>query len=91
MYGYDVKTFEDPCITAAEEGTALGATLLYPGATWVNVFPILAKLPIPTWLPGASTWRVCERVKELAKVAENIPFEFVKKGMVSLLSIDYLL
>ena len=82
MYGYEVNSLEDPCIAAAEEGLLLGSALLFPGATWINVFPILARLPIPTWLPGASTWRICERVKELAKVAERIPYEFVKKGIV---------
>ena len=84
MYGYEVKSFDDPCITAAEEGIRLGATVLYPGATWINVIPILAKIPVPTWLPGASTWRTCKRVKELAAVAERIPYESVRKGLVRL-------
>ncbi|KDR82225.1 hypothetical protein GALMADRAFT_58980 [Galerina marginata CBS 339.88] len=41
MYGYEVKSFEDPCIVAADQSITLGARLLMPGATLVNVFPRL--------------------------------------------------
>ncbi|KAF8883611.1 cytochrome P450 [Gymnopilus junonius] len=81
MYGYEVKSFDDPCIAAATESTTLSAPLLYPGATLVNVIPGLAKMPIPTWFPGAKTWKMATRVRDLGKIAERIPFEFVKESI----------
>ncbi|PPQ72828.1 hypothetical protein CVT26_003337 [Gymnopilus dilepis] len=88
MYGYDVKSFEDPCIIAVEENTLTGASLLMPGATLANFIPPLAKLRIPTWLPGASTWKTAKRLRELSQVARNIPYDFVKKSMAEGTAID---
>ncbi|PPQ72833.1 hypothetical protein CVT26_003342 [Gymnopilus dilepis] len=81
MYGYNVKSFEDPCISAADEGATAAAALLLPGATLVNIIPPLAKIRIPTWLPGASTWKTAKKLRELSDTARSIPYDFVKKSM----------
>ncbi|KAF8883612.1 cytochrome P450 [Gymnopilus junonius] len=91
MYGYEVKSFDDPCIAAATESTTLSAPLLYPGATLVNVIPGLAKMPIPAWFPGAKTWKMATRVRDLGKIAERIPFEFVKESIAQGTAVDSVL
>ena len=83
MYGYDVKSFEDPCIVAAEGGITAGTPFLVPGGTLINTFPILAKIKVPLWLPGASTWRIAARIRDFSHEMQRIPYEFAKKAFVS--------
>lgn len=82
MYGYEVKSFEDPCIVAAEESIAAGVPFMLPGGTWLNTIPALTKINLPLWFPGATTWKIAAKVRELSKEMERIPFEFAKKSFV---------
>ncbi|KDR82184.1 hypothetical protein GALMADRAFT_135544 [Galerina marginata CBS 339.88] len=77
MYGYEVNSFADPCIVAADRSIVLGTELLIPGASLINVFPVLAY--IPSWFPGATSRRVAAEVKRLSEEMERIPMDFVKK------------
>ncbi|KAF8889559.1 cytochrome P450 [Gymnopilus junonius] len=77
MYGYEVKSFQDSCIVAADESLRLGASLLLPGGTWINVIPALRY--IPSWFPGATARRDAAKIRELTKEVQRIPLEFVKK------------
>ncbi|KDR69746.1 hypothetical protein GALMADRAFT_160252 [Galerina marginata CBS 339.88] len=79
MYGYDVKSFDDPCIVAANQSFILGNYLLLPGSTYINILPALAY--IPAWFPGASSRKVAAKVRHLTKEMKRIPMEFVKKGV----------
>lgn len=81
MYGYDIESIHDPVIEAAEKSVSLGAPLLAPGGSIINVFPILGK--IPPWFPGASSHKVAVEVKRLTDLVKRIPLDFVKKQMVS--------
>ncbi|KAF9477799.1 cytochrome P450 [Pholiota conissans] len=79
MYGYDVKSVDDPCINAANQTTLIGGGLLLPGATFINVLPFLRH--VPAWFPGASARKLAEEAKRYAEDAERIPMEHVEKCM----------
>ncbi|KAF8908532.1 cytochrome P450 [Gymnopilus junonius] len=79
MYGYEVESFEDPCIVAAEESIASGGDLLLPGKSWINTFPILGY--VPPWFPGATTRRIAKKAREINRRVQDIPFEFVEKNV----------
>ena len=80
MYGYEVKSIDDPCIAAADQSTLLGAPLCLPGASIANVIPFLRH--IPAWLPRPSSLDIADEVRRLTHEMQRIPMEFVKKGMV---------
>lgn len=82
MYGYDVKSIEDPVISLAEEALALGTQLLTPGGTLINIIPALQY--VPPWFPGAWSRRLAAKVRELSEEVKRIPREFIKKSLVSL-------
>lgn len=81
MYGYEVKSLDDPCIAAADESISLGAVLMVPGKSLINDFPILRH--VPPWFPGASSRRTAAKVRMLTDEMRRIPTEFVKKQFVS--------
>ena len=89
MYGYDVESTDDPCITNAEKSVALGIQLLLPGASLINIFPILAF--IPAWFPGASSHKLAAEVKRLTDEVIRFPMEWAKMRMVCQLEILILL
>jgi hypothetical protein len=78
MYGYDVKSLHDPFIEVAERGQRLGNGLLVPGATLLNVFPILCHIP-----PIVGTQKLAAQVRKLTEDMQKLPMEFAKKAMVS--------
>ena len=80
MYGYEIETFDDPAIVAAETSIKLGAKLLLPGATIANIFPVLLKLP--EWVPGTGFKKIANHVYHLTQETKRIPLEFVKKMIV---------
>ncbi|KAF8889555.1 cytochrome P450 [Gymnopilus junonius] len=77
MFGYEIKSLEDPCIVAAEESIRLAGPLLFPGGSWLNIVPALRY--IPSWFPGAVTRKVAAKVRELTEEVWRIPFEDVKR------------
>jgi len=78
MYGYDVTSLNDPFIEVAEKGQRLGNGLLVPGATVLNVFPILCRIP-----PIAGPQKLAAQVRKLTKAMQKLPMDFAKKAMVS--------
>jgi hypothetical protein len=50
IYGYDVESIDDLYIAKADKSFTMGLQLLLPGASMINIFPILAF--IPAWFPG---------------------------------------
>ncbi|KAF9553641.1 cytochrome P450 [Agrocybe pediades] len=77
MYGYDVKSLDDPCIQAAEKSTNTGAILLLPGNSFVNIIPALGK--IPAWVPFTTSVRTAAEVKQWTEEMKRIPTEFVTR------------
>jgi len=81
MYGYDITSLDDPVIVVADKSIKLGTELLVPGSTFINIFPILGR--VPTWFPGAKAVRIAAEVKKLTAEMKRIPMEFAKTMMVS--------
>ena len=81
MYGYAPDSLDDPVIHIADEGATLGASLIEPGGTLINVLPILRH--IPSWVPGATAKKKAERARWLAEEMKRIPMERVAAAMVS--------
>ncbi|KAF5322608.1 hypothetical protein D9619_001341 [Psilocybe cf. subviscida] len=77
MYGYSIESIHDPFIEAAEKCVQLGAPLLTPGGSLINLFPILAK--IPPWVPGAASQKTAVEVRRLTALMQNIPLNLVTK------------
>jgi hypothetical protein len=80
MYGYAPESLDDPVIHVAEEGTRLGASLIEPGGTLINILPILRH--IPSWVPGAAAKKTAEKARWLAEEMKRIPMERVTAAMV---------
>ena len=83
MYGYDVKSFEDPCVAAADGSIKSGSAFVVAGTTWISILPSLTKLPMPSWFPGATSWRMADMIRKLSKDAKTLPFDFAKANLVS--------
>jgi hypothetical protein len=81
MYGYAPESLDDPVIHAADEGARLGASLLEPGSTMINVLPILRH--VPSWIPGATAKRMAEKARWLTQEMKRIPMERVTAAVVS--------
>ncbi|PPQ97018.1 hypothetical protein CVT26_001123 [Gymnopilus dilepis] len=77
MYGYNVKSLEDPLVQAAHTSINLATTLLLQGSTLINIFPILAYLP--TWFPGAGSLKMAKTVQDLTSTSEHSLFHFAKE------------
>lgn len=82
MYGYEVKSVDDPCVTVADMALTTGARVSGPGGSMINVIPALRH--IPTWFPGAPSWKEIDEVRKLTGEMKRIPMEFVKTSFVSL-------
>lgn len=81
MYGYDTNSLDDPLIAAAHTSTNIATSLLLPGATFINIFPVLAYVPV--WFPGASSRKMAETVRDFTEKMESTLFKFVKNCTVS--------
>ncbi|PPQ81931.1 hypothetical protein CVT25_013779 [Psilocybe cyanescens] len=78
MYGYEVESVQDPCVTMADLALTIGARLSVPGGSMLNVIPALRH--IPAWLPGAPSYEGIKQVRALTHEVKRIPMEFVKKS-----------
>ena len=81
MYGFAPASLEVPIIHIADEGIQLGASLLEPGGTFINILPFLRH--IPAWLPGATAKKMAVRARALAEEMKRIPMDRVRAAMVS--------
>ena len=89
MYGYDVKSIDDPFVTGADKSVTLGLEFLVPNASLINTFPMLAF--IPAWFPGASSQKLFAEVKQLTNEVFRVPMDWAKMSMVRQLGILFLL
>ena len=77
MYGYDVESIDDPCVTKAEKSLRLCMEL---HGSLIDSFPILAF--IPAWLPGASSQKLAAKVKRLTEEVRRVPMDWAKTRVV---------
>lgn len=82
MYGIEIKSIEEPCISIADEAIKLGTELLIPGGSLVNAFPILRH--VPAWFPGATSLKQAGVVRDLTEEMMRIPMDQVKTAFVSI-------
>ena len=82
MYGYAPDSLDDPIVHVADEGARLGASLLEPGGTLINILPVLRH--VPSWVPGATAKKIAERSKWLAEEMKRLPMERVTAAVVSM-------
>ncbi|KAF4619935.1 hypothetical protein D9613_004662 [Agrocybe pediades] len=78
MYGYDLKSLDDPCVVAAEKSSVDGGRLLIT-SPFVNAFPFLGRLP--TWVPFTRAARIAEEVRYNTKEMMRIPTERIQTLM----------
>ena len=81
MYGYEAQSFNDPWVELADKSLLMGAALLTPAGSLINVFPFLRH--IPSWFPGASSRKIADEVKRLTEWLIESPLDSVKKQMAS--------
>ncbi|KAF8959261.1 cytochrome P450 [Flammula alnicola] len=79
MYGYNVESLDDRCIKVADESLTIGAKLLLPGASLINIFPFLRH--IPPWFPGATSHKAVAEVKKLTEEVVRTPMDLLKERM----------
>jgi len=79
VYGFEIKTIDDPYIHIAEEG-AKAADGLLPGRFLVDGIPIMKHLP--DWLPGTGFKRVAKLWGKQMMDSCRIPFEDINKSFV---------
>uniref|UniRef100_A0A8H8CKD5 Cytochrome P450 n=1 Tax=Psilocybe cubensis TaxID=181762 RepID=A0A8H8CKD5_PSICU len=78
MYGYEVKSIDDPCVTLADEALRLTSQLITPGGSIINVIPALRH--VPAWFPFAYSKRTAEKAKAMTEEILRIPLEHVKRN-----------
>ncbi|KAF9045269.1 cytochrome P450 [Panaeolus papilionaceus] len=75
MYGYEVKSLDDPVIVAADMNIELGAKVISPGGSFANVIPILKYVPW-TW-----TQRMAKEIRWLTSEMKRIPLDALLEDM----------
>lgn len=81
VYGYDVTGVNDRFMAIADETMDIMTQAMLPGATMMNVLPILRF--IPAWFPGAAFQRLAASGRKMAKEMREVPFDMVQKQTVS--------
>ena len=80
MYGYTVTSSQDPLILVADESGKLSHECILPGASLINVFPVLRH--IPAWMPGAVFHAKFQYIRKLVAETKRIPWEFTRHHAV---------
>ena len=80
MYGYDISPKDDYFVSLAETGLTHVSKSIFPGAKIANALPVVRH--IPSWFPGARFKRFAEEAKLVTRQMRDVPFEFVRQGMV---------
>ncbi len=81
MYGYQVKSVDDPVITAASRSLFLAGGLLTPDKSIINLFPFLRH--IPPWLSGPMTsLKVAAEAQRLLKYMQDSMLDFAEAAIV---------
>ena len=84
-YGYIVKDRADPLLDLVDRAMVQFSELTRPGAFLVDVLPVLRYLP--SWFPGAGFKTQLASWSKTFSDMEDVPLDFVKKQMVSLLAL----
>ncbi|KAF9041585.1 cytochrome P450 [Panaeolus papilionaceus] len=77
MYGYEVRSLDDPAVLAADQGAEIGQRIFAPGGSLVNIFPILKHVPW-TW-----TQKMARESRRLAAEMKRIPLEALLRDMAN--------
>ena len=85
MYGYDVQSVDDPCVINPDKSAKMVVSLVLPGATFINIFPILAF--IPPWFPGATSQKLAADIRRLNDEIIRAPMDWAKMRLVCHLQI----
>ena len=80
-YEYPPGKEDDHFISLAEETINGLSSAFQPGSTLINIFPFLKY--IPPWVPGATMQKFAARIRSVAHLYRNEPFESVERQMVS--------
>ncbi|PCH39679.1 cytochrome P450 [Wolfiporia cocos MD-104 SS10] len=80
-YGHRISTTDDEYVRMADEALAVSTEAGSPGATIIDIFPILRY--VPPWMPGASFMRHAIKARPLVEAAADIPYLNVKKAMAN--------
>ncbi|PCH39680.1 cytochrome P450, partial [Wolfiporia cocos MD-104 SS10] len=78
-YGHSISTADDEYVRMADEALAVSTEAGTPGATIIDIFPILRY--IQPWVPGASFMRHVHKARPLVEAAADIPYLNVKKSL----------
>uniref|UniRef100_A0A8H8CFI8 Uncharacterized protein n=1 Tax=Psilocybe cubensis TaxID=181762 RepID=A0A8H8CFI8_PSICU len=81
MYGIEIKSTDEPCISLADKAMKLGMDLLMPGRSLANIFPILRH--VPGWFPGATSLKKADLVGRMTEEVIRIPVDQVKANFNS--------
>ena len=79
-YGINIRPYNDPYITIAEEAIEAMAELVIAGAFFVDILPILKY--VPDWFPGAKFQRKAAMMRIHSERIRNATFAATKKLMV---------
>ncbi|KAF9054743.1 cytochrome P450 [Panaeolus papilionaceus] len=78
MFGYDVRTLDDPVVRAADYHMTVGSEIVSPaGGSLANIFPAFKYVPW-TW-----TWRMSKKCKEMSEEMKRIPLEALMNKMAN--------
>ncbi|PCH43316.1 cytochrome P450 [Wolfiporia cocos MD-104 SS10] len=80
-YGHTITSADDDYVRMADEALVATTEAGIPGATVIDIFPILRY--IPPWVPGASFMRHAIKARPLVEAAADIPYLNVKQSMAS--------
>jgi hypothetical protein len=79
-YSINIRPYDDPYIKNAEEATATNIELMIPGASLVDVIPILKY--VPEWFPGAKFQKNAAVMRKHAAITRNTTFAATEELMV---------
>ncbi|TFK74819.1 cytochrome P450 [Pluteus cervinus] len=79
IYGYDIKSMEDPYVDLADKSVAMLSASIFPGALLVNAFPVLNRLP--RWFPGTGFKSFAEECNALTTRMRDEPIANIKRRM----------
>ncbi|KZO94969.1 cytochrome P450 [Calocera viscosa TUFC12733] len=80
-YGYQLKREDDPLLRNANKVLDNFSKACAPGRWLVDVIPFLRY--VPEWVPGAGFKKTARIWAHEREQLYNVPFDFVKKGMVA--------
>jgi hypothetical protein len=84
VYGYESAPKDDPFLDNADKAITLMTNSMFPGASIVNSLPLLRFFP--SWFPGSQFHKAAEECRLLTTEMLDMPYNFVKKKLVSVFS-----